>query len=80
MKAIARFFNLEGKEILSKDVTNTVVELFGSVEYLRDMENTDEEKYDSMVEIVLGDELASELSRELEYENDYIDLYFIDFM
>lgn len=80
MKAIARFFNLEGKEILSKDVTSTVVELFGSVEYLRDMEDTDEEKYNSMVDVVLGDELVSELSRELEYENDYIDLYFIDFM
>lgn len=80
MKAIARFFNLEGEEVLSKDVTSTVVELFGSVEYLRDMESTDEERYSSMVDTIVGDELVSELSRELEYENDYIDLYFIDFM
>ena len=80
MRAIAKFYNPRGDMIVSRDVTRTVVELFGSVEYLQELEKEDEDKYNEMVDVVVSDELYKELSDELEYENEYIDVYLIEFV
>lgn len=79
MRAIAKFYDNHGDLIMCRDITQTVNGLVGSVDYLQFLEMTDEDKYNDIVDTIVRDEFYDELSRELEYENEYIDVYLIEF-